>query len=117
MYYDFHEKVGHIVSHRILAINRAEKEKVISVDLVIDEEKLLARLKARVMRRRQTFLEDVITECVHDAYKRLIAPSIIREIRSELTEMAEDKALECIIHQSGKTAVTATDERSYGFRC
>lgn len=93
MYYDFHEKVGHIVSHRILAINRAEKEKVISVDLVIDEEKLLARLKARVMRRRQTFLEDVITECVHDAYKRLIAPSIIREIRSELTEMAEDKAL------------------------
>lgn len=93
MYYDFHEKVGHIVSHRILAINRAEKEKVISVDLVIDEEKLLARLKARVMRRRQTFLEDVITECVQDAYKRLIAPSIIREIRSELTEMAEDKAL------------------------
>ena len=93
MYYDFHEKVGHIVSHRILAINRAEKEKVISVDLVIDEEKLLARLKARVMRRHQTFLEDVITECVQDAYKRLIAPSIIREIRSELTEMAEDKAL------------------------
>lgn len=93
MYYDFHERVGHIVSHRILAINRAEKEKVINVDLVIDEAKLLERLTARVLRHRKTNLEQTISECVQDAYKRLIAPSIIREIRSELTEMAEDKAL------------------------
>lgn len=93
MYYDFHERVGHIVSHRILAINRAEKEKVISVDIIIDEAKLLERLTTRVLRHRKTNLEQVISECVQDAYKRLMAPSIIREIRAELTEMAEDKAL------------------------
>lgn len=93
MYYDFHERVGHIVSHRILAINRAEKEKVISVDIIIDEVKLLERLTTRVLRHRKTNLEQVISECVQDAYKRLMAPSIIREIRAELTEMAEDKAL------------------------
>ena len=93
MYYDYHEAVKRIVSHRILAINRAEKEKVISVTLELNEDYLLSALKKHVLRNRQTIVETIIEECVNDAYKRLMAPSIEREIRTELTEKAEDQAL------------------------
>lgn len=93
MYYNFEEKVNRIVSHRILAINRAENEKVISCSIVVEEEKLLERLLERILRKRETFLVDQMRLCVKDAYKRLMAPSIEREIRSELTEMAENQAL------------------------
>lgn len=93
MYYDYSEKVDRIVSHRILAINRAEKEKVISVNIEIDEDKLLERLLERVLRKRETIVLDALKTCVKDAYKRLMAPSIEREIRGELTEMAENQAL------------------------
>ncbi len=93
MYYDYHEKVDRIVAHRILAVNRAEKEKVISVNIEVDEAKLLERLLERVLRKRETIVVEYLRTCVKDAYKRLIAPSIEREIRSELTEMAENQAL------------------------
>lgn len=93
MYYDYHEKVDRIVSHRILAINRAEKEKVISVDIEVDEEKILDRLLTRVLRKRETIVLEALKNCVKDAYKRLMSPSVEREIRNELTEMAENQAL------------------------
>lgn len=93
MYYDYHEKVDRIVAHRILAVNRAEKEKVISVNIEVDEAKLLERLLERVLRKRETIVVEYLRTCVKDAYKRLIAPSIEREIRNELTEMAENQAL------------------------
>jgi len=93
MYYDYQEKVNRIVSHRILALNRAENEKVISVSIVVEEEKLLERLLERILRKRETFLIEEMKICVKDAYKRLMAPSVEREIRSELTEMAENQAL------------------------
>lgn len=93
MYYDYHEKVDRIVVHRILAVNRAEKEKVISVNIEVDEAKLLERLLERVLRKRETIVVEYLRTCVKDAYKRLIAPSIEREIRNELTEMAENQAL------------------------
>lgn len=93
MYYDYHERVDRIVAHRILAVNRAEKEKVISVNIEVDEAKLLERLLERVLRKRETIVVEYLRTCVKDAYKRLIAPSIEREIRSELTEMAENQAL------------------------
>ena len=93
MYYDYHEKVDRIVAHRILAVKREEKEKVISVNIEVDEAKLLERLLERVLRKRETIVVEYLRTCVKDAYKRLIAPSIEREIRSELTEMAENQAL------------------------
>ncbi len=93
MYYDYHEKVDRIVAHRILAVNRAEKEKVISVNIEVDEAKLLERLLESVLRKRETIVVEYLRTCVKDAYKRLIAPSIEREIRNELTEMAENQAL------------------------
>ena len=93
MYYNYEEKVNRIVSHRILAMNRAENEKVISVSIVVDEEQLLERLLQRILRKRETFLVDEMKICVKDAYKRLMAPSVEREIRAELTEMAENQAL------------------------
>ena len=93
MYYNYEEKVNRIVAHRILAINRAENEKVIGVSIVVDEEILLSHLLERVLRNRETFLVEEIKLCMKDAYKRLISPSVEREIRSELTEMAENQAL------------------------
>lgn len=93
MYYNYEEKVNRIVSHRILAINRAENEKVIGVSINVDEEILLEKLLERILRKRETFLVEEMKECVKDAYKRLMAPSVEREIRAELTDMAENQAL------------------------
>lgn len=93
MYYDYHEKVQYIASHRILAINRAEKEKVLSVSIDIDDEKFETYILNGVMRRRESNMKDLIHECVKDAFKRLIFPSVEREIRSELTEKAQEQAL------------------------
>lgn len=93
MYYDFSEKVSKIVSHRILALNRAEKEKVVSVSIQVDEQHLLDYLFNRIVRQKTTIVSDLIRQCIKDAYKRLMAPSIEREVRAELTEMAENQAL------------------------
>lgn len=93
MYYDYHEKVQYIASHRILAINRAEKEKVLTVSIEIDEEKFETYIFNGVMRRRESPMKELILECVKDAFKRLIFPSVEREIRSELTEKAQEQAL------------------------
>lgn len=93
MYYDYQEKMSHIVPHRVLAINRAEKQKVISVCFEVDEKAILDKLFLRVLRGKETVVKDFLRFCVKDAYKRLLAPSIEREIRHELTEMAENQAL------------------------
>lgn len=93
MYYDYQERVQYIASHRILAINRAEKEKVLTVSIVIDEERFETYIYNGAMRRRESNMSEVIQECVRDAFKRLIFPSVEREIRSDLTEKAQEKAL------------------------
>ena len=93
MYYDYHEKVQYIASHRILAMNRAEKEKVLNVSIIIDEEKFENYIYNGVMRKRESNLNDFIMICVKDAFKRLIFPSVEREVRSELTEKAQEQAL------------------------
>lgn len=93
MYYDYSEKVQYIASHRILAMNRAEKEKVLNVSIQIDEERFEQYIYNGVIRRRESSLNDLIKECVKDAFKRLIFPSVEREIRSELTEKAQEQAL------------------------
>lgn len=87
MYYDFEERVKYAKPYRVMAINRAEKEKVISVSLVIDTDKIINYLKEKIIKKDAPF-NYVIEDAIKDSYKRLIGPSIEREIRSELTEEA-----------------------------
>ncbi len=91
MYYDFTERVKYAKPYRVMAINRAEKEKVVSVSLDIDTDGIIAFLKKKIIKKDAPF-NYVIEEAIKDSYKRLIGPSIEREIRSELTEKAEDEA-------------------------
>ena len=91
MYYDFEERVKYAKPYRVMAINRAEKEKVISVSLDIDKDKIISYLESKIIKKEAPF-NYVIEDAIKDSYKRLIGPSIEREIRSELTEHAEDEA-------------------------
>ena len=91
MYYDFEERVKYAKPYRVMAINRAEKEKVISVSLEIDKDKIISYLESKIIKKEAPF-NYVIEDAIKDSYKRLIGPSIEREIRSELTEHAEDEA-------------------------
>lgn len=93
MYYDYDEEIRKIVGHRILAINRGEKEKILSVKITAPEEQLVGYLTKKTIRLSGTDTEAQLLQAVEDAYKRLIAPSIEREIRHELTETAEEGAI------------------------
>ena len=92
MYYSFSEEIKKIPSHRILAITRGEKEKILKVKIELDEESVRRYLQREILKGESIFKEELIT-CIEDAYKRLIKPSIEREIRSELFEEASDKAI------------------------
>ena len=93
MYYDYHEKVKTLVSHRILAINRAEKEKVITVSIEGDKDYYLQYIVRGVTKNKETAMLPYIQKAVEDSYQRLLFPSIEREIRKELTEKANEQAL------------------------
>lgn len=93
MYYNFSEEIKKIPSHRILAITRGEKEKVLKVKLDLDEESVLKYLEREILKGDSIFKDDLIL-CIEDSYKRLIKPSIEREIRGELFEEASEKAIE-----------------------
>lgn len=93
MYYDYSEPIKFIKPHRVLAINRAENESVISVSLKIDKEDLLINLENRIIKNKKSFATPLIKEAIKDSYKRLIEPSIIREIRSELKENASNASI------------------------
>ena len=92
MYYDYEEKVNQIPSHRILAINRGEKEEVLRVKLEKPEEKIIEYLEKDIIIGNSQFV-DMLKDTILDAFKRLIEPSIDREIRNDLTDKAEDKAI------------------------
>lgn len=95
MYYDYQEAVRSLVSHRILALNRGEKEGVLKVTIEPDTETLLAYLKKQIVKTQANEAEkELLQNAVEDSYKRLIQPSIEREIRSSLTEKAEMQAIE-----------------------
>ena len=93
MYYDYDEEVKSIPGHRILAINRGEKEKILSVKIEISEDDIYRYLGNKIIKCNFDNIVVVIKEVIEDAYKRLIAPAIEREIRNILTEKAEDGAL------------------------
>lgn len=94
MYYEFEEPFGKLAGHRILALNRGEKEKFLTVKIEAPEEDILRYLEKQVIRRDNPYTRPVLKDVVEDSYKRLIAPAIEREIRNELTEKAEDGAIE-----------------------
>lgn len=94
MYYEFSEPVKYVKSHRVLALNRGEKENVLSVSLSVDTERIINYLEEKVIGKSNSFVVDVVKEAIADSYKRLIAPSIEREIRSELTEKAQESAID-----------------------
>ena len=94
MYYDYEENLKEIKPHRVLAINRAEKEKVISVSIKVNEKEILQFLESKVIKNPNSFVCNLVTDAIKDSYKRLIFPSVEREVRSELSENAEEKAIE-----------------------
>ena len=94
MYYEFEEPVKKLAGHRILALNRGEKEKFLTVKVAAPEEDILRYLEKKIITNDNKYTNDILKEAVADSYKRLIAPAIEREIRNELTEKAEDGAIE-----------------------
>ena len=93
-YYDYEERISTVAGHRVLAINRGEAEKFLSVSVKAPEERITAYLKKQVITSDNPYTSPVLNAAADDAYKRLIEPSIEREIRNELTEKAEDGAIE-----------------------
>ena len=93
MYYDYSEAILKMPSHRILAINRGEKEKFLKVKLDTPDEKILAYLEKQIIKDKNSQFASLLESAILDSYKRLIAPSIEREIRNDLTEKAEEKAI------------------------
>lgn len=93
MYYDFDESIEKVPGHRILAINRGEKEKVLTVKILAPEERILRYLAKKIIVNDNENTNEILKETIEDSYKRLIAPAIEREIRSSLTEKAEDGAI------------------------
>lgn len=93
MYYNFEEVIAKLVGHRVLAINRGEKEKFLTVKISAPEERILRYLEKKVIIKDNPNTNDILKAVVEDSYKRLIAPAIEREIRNNLTEEAEDGAI------------------------
>ena len=94
MYYEFEEPLSKLAGHRILALNRGEKEKILTVKIEAPEDEILGYLEKQTIHGKNGATEQALKEAVEDSYKRLIGPAIEREIRSDLTEKAEDGALE-----------------------
>jgi len=106
MYYGYSEPIKYIKSHRVLAFNRAEKEDVISVNIKVDDEKIIEFLKSKIIKNSESFVTEEIVDAINDSYKRLIFPSIEREIRSDLTDKASEVAIENFSNNLEKLLMT-----------
>ena len=93
MYYDYEEKIKYIKPHRILALNRGENEGILTVNVEYDKDRVLGYLEKKIIKNDKSFVVDEVKEAIEDSYKRLIEPSIEREIRSDLTVIGEDAAI------------------------
>ena len=93
MYYDFSEPIRYAKHYRVLAMNRGEKEDVLAVNLSFDKDKIMSLLEEKIIKNKDSFVVDEVKEAIKDSLKRLILPSVEREIRTELTEKAESKAI------------------------
>jgi len=94
MYYEYEERIKFVKPHRVLALNRGEKEGVLTVSIDYETERVIDYIESKEIKNKDSFVVDSIKESIADSYKRLIEPSIEREIRSELTEQAEVTAIE-----------------------
>ena len=94
MYYEYNERVKFIKPHRILAINRGEKEKIITVNINVNKDEIINYIKKIIIKNEKSIVTSLIINSIEDSYKRLIEPSIEREIRGELTEKGEDSAID-----------------------
>ena len=94
MYYEYSEVIKNIKPHRILALNRAEKEKILNVSIDVNKDEILAYLEKKLIKNTNSFVCSYIKAAIADSYKRLIGPSIEREVRSDLTEKAEEAAID-----------------------
>ncbi len=93
MYYDYKEPVKYIKPHRILAINRGEREKVLTVNIEVNKDEVQAILEKKVIKNDKSFVVELVKEAIEDSYKRLIEPSVEREIRADLTEKGDGAAI------------------------
>ena len=93
MYYEYKEPIKELKPHRILAINRAENEKIITVNIDVDVDKIISFLESKIIKNDKSFATEIVKDAIKDSYKRLISPSIEREIRSDLTEKAHEAAI------------------------
>ena len=93
MYYDFSERVSNMASHRVLAINRGEKEEFLKVKLEIDNDRILKYIENKYVNKNNFKNKEILVAAIEDAYKRLIFPSIEREVRNHLTELAQERAI------------------------
>ncbi len=94
MYYEYSETVKYIKPHRIMAINRAEKEGVISVNIDYDNDKIIEYLEKKIIKNKESYVTEIVKESIKDSLKRLILPSVEREIRADLKEKAEITAID-----------------------
>ena len=94
MYYEFSDTVKYIKHYRVLALNRGEKEKILNVSIDMDEEAIQAYLESKLIKNKESYVVDLVKASIKDSLKRLILPSIEREIRSDLTEKADKQAIE-----------------------
>ena len=94
MYYNYSEKVSEIKPHRVLAINRAEKEKVITVNIDVNVDEVISFLESKIIKNEKSFVCDIVKNSILDSYKRLISGSIEREIRADLKEKADVSAID-----------------------
>ena len=93
MYYDFSERVSNMASHRVLAINRGEKEEFLKVKLEIDNDRMIKHIENKYVNKNNFKNKQILVTAIEDAYKRLIFPSIEREVRNHLTELAQERAI------------------------
>lgn len=94
MYYDYEERIKYIKPHRVLAINRGEKEQVLSVSITVDNDYIISYLENKIIKQDNVDSTAIVKNAILDSYKRLILPSIEREVRSELKEASEEAAIE-----------------------
>src|SRR5699024_11513971 len=94
MYYEYEEQVKGLVSHRVLAINRGEKEDILRATIQAPEEQLLRFLEKNIVKTNEALCREMLIDAMQDSYKRLIAPSVEREIRRRLSEEAEARAID-----------------------
>ena len=94
MYYDYKEPIKYVKPHRILAINRGEKEDILSINIEIDNNEIQSYLESKIIKNDKSNIIEIVKDSIKDSLKRLILPSVEREIRAELTEVGENSAIE-----------------------